>query len=88
MMIRQFVGIRSLSSARGGARQQLATDLANVGRELHKGKAEAYGLNPEERVQIPEGIKQPSAIWTDPVTGVEQVGHGVMDCGIPFGDDA
>jgi hypothetical protein len=25
----------------GGARQQLATDLANVGSELHEGKAEA-----------------------------------------------
>jgi hypothetical protein len=72
----------------GGARQQLATDLANVGSELHEGKTEAYGMTPEDRAQIPEGIKQPSAIWTDPVTGIQQVGFGVKDCGIPFGDDA
>jgi hypothetical protein len=31
----------------GGARQQLATDLANAGSELHEGKAEAYGLTPK-----------------------------------------
>jgi hypothetical protein len=31
----------------GGARQQLATDLANVGSELHEGKAEAYGMTPK-----------------------------------------
>jgi hypothetical protein len=53
----------------GGARQQLATNLANVGSELHEGKAEAYGLTSEHRAQISEGIKQPSAIWMDPVTG-------------------
>jgi hypothetical protein len=54
----------------GGAWQQLATDLANVGSELHEGKAEAYGLTPKDRAQIPEGIEQPSAVWTDPETGV------------------
>jgi hypothetical protein len=42
----------------GGARQQLATDLASVGSELHEGKA--YGMTPEDRAQIPEGIKQSS----------------------------
>jgi hypothetical protein len=47
------------------ARQQHATDLDNVGSELRDGKAEAYGLTPEGRAQIPYGIKQPSAIWTD-----------------------
>jgi hypothetical protein len=36
----------------GGARQQLATDLANVGSELHEGKAEAYGMTPEDRVRF------------------------------------
>jgi hypothetical protein len=70
----------------GGARQQLATDLANVGSELHEGKAEAYGMTPEDRAQIPEDIKQPSATWTDPVTGVQQVAFGIVDCGITFGD--
>jgi hypothetical protein len=45
----------------GGARQQLATDLTNIGSELHEGKAEAYGMTPEDRAQIPEGIKQSSA---------------------------
>jgi hypothetical protein len=72
----------------GCARQQFATDLANIGSELHEGKAEAYGMTPKDRAQIPEGIKQPSAIWTDPETGSRQVGHGFMDCRIPFGDDA
>jgi hypothetical protein len=71
----------------GGARQQPATDLANVGSELHEGKAEACGMTPEERAQIPEGIKQPSATWTDPVTGVQRVGFGIKDCGMPFGDE-
>jgi hypothetical protein len=42
----------SIFSVRG-ARQQLATDLANVGSELHEGKAEAYGLTLEDRAQIP-----------------------------------
>jgi hypothetical protein len=54
----------------GGARQKLTTDLANVGSELHEGKAEAYGMIPEDRAQSPEGIKQPFATWTDPVTGI------------------
>jgi hypothetical protein len=45
----------------GGARQRLATDLANVGSEFHEGKAEAYGMTPEDRAQIPVGVKQPSA---------------------------
>jgi hypothetical protein len=45
----------------GSARQQLATDLSNVGVE-HEGKGEAYGLTPEDRDQILENIKQPSAI--------------------------
>jgi hypothetical protein len=72
----------------GGARQQHATDLANVGSELHEGKAKAYGMTPEDRAQIPEGIKQPSATWTDPVTGIQQVGFGIVDCRIPLGDDA
>jgi hypothetical protein len=62
--------------------------LVNVGSELHERKAEAYGMTPEDRAQIPESIKQPSAIWTDSVTGAQQVGFGVMDHGIPFGDDA
>jgi phosphatidylethanolamine-binding protein (PEBP) family uncharacterized protein len=70
------------------ARQKLATDLANVGSELHESKAEANGLTSEVMAKISEGIKQPSAIWTDPVTEVEQIGFGVMDCGIPFGKDA
>jgi hypothetical protein len=56
-----------------GARQQLATDLANVGSELHEGKAEAYEMTPEDRAQIPEGIKQPSETWTDPVTGISKL---------------
>jgi hypothetical protein len=43
-------------------------------------------MTPDDRAQIPEGIKQPSATWTDPVTGVQQVGFGIKDCGIPFGD--
>jgi hypothetical protein len=72
----------------GGARQQLATDLANVGSELHEGKAEAYGMTPEDRAQIPEGIKQSSKTWTNPVTWIQQVGFGIVDCGIPLGDDA
>jgi hypothetical protein len=46
----------------GGARQQLATDLANVGSKIHEGKAEAYGMTPEDRARIPEGIKQSSKI--------------------------
>jgi hypothetical protein len=62
-----------------GARQQLAINLANVGSELHEGKAEAYGMTPEDRAQIPGDIKQPSAVWTDPETGVELVGYGIMD---------
>jgi hypothetical protein len=49
-----------------GVRQQLATDLANAGSKFHEGKTEAYGLTREDRAQIPEGIKQPSAVWTDP----------------------
>jgi hypothetical protein len=44
--------------------------IATVGSELHESKAEAYGMTPEDRAQIPEGIKQPSAIWPNPVTGV------------------
>jgi hypothetical protein len=44
-------------------------------------------MTPEDRAQIPEGIKQPSATWTDPVTGVQQVGFGIKDCRIPFGDN-
>jgi hypothetical protein len=44
-------------------------------------------MTPEDRAQIPEGIKQLSAIWTDPVTGFQQVDFGVKDCGIPFGDN-
>jgi hypothetical protein len=71
----------------GGARQQLATILANVGSELHEGEAEAYEAyewTPEDRAQIPEA----SAIWTDLVTGVQQMGFGIVDCGIPFGDGA
>jgi hypothetical protein len=72
----------------GGARQQLATYLANVGSELHEIKTEAYGLTPEDRAQIPEVIKQPSTIWTNPVAGVQLVGHGIVYCGISFGDDA
>jgi hypothetical protein len=83
-----FLGDTKTIFSEGGARQQLATDLTNVGSELHEGKAEAYGMTPEDRAQIPEGIKQPSAIWTDPVTGVKRVGFGIVDCGIPFGDDA
>jgi hypothetical protein len=82
MMIQRFLGTRGRSSARG-ARQQLATDPANFGSELHEGKAEAYGMTPEDRAQIPEA---PSATWTDPVTGVHQVGFDIVDCGIPFGD--
>jgi hypothetical protein len=42
---------------------------------------------PADRAQIPEGIKQHSAIWKDPVTGVQQVGFGVKDCGTPLGDN-
>jgi hypothetical protein len=44
-------------------------------------------MTPEDRAQIPEGIKQSSTTWTDPVTGVQQVGFGIVDCGISFGDD-
>jgi hypothetical protein len=44
-------------------------------------------MTPEDRAQIPEGIKQPSKTWTDPVTGIQQVGFGIVDCGIPFGDN-
>jgi hypothetical protein len=52
-------------------RQQLATDLANVGSELFEGKVEeTYGLTPKDKAQIPEGIKQPSAVWTDPEIGM------------------
>jgi hypothetical protein len=47
-----------------------------------------YGLTSNDRAQIPEGIKQPSTNWTDPVTGVELVGHGIVECGIPLCDDA
>jgi hypothetical protein len=43
-------------------------------------------MTPKDRAQIPEGIKQPSATWTDPVTGVQQVGFSIKDCGIPFSD--
>jgi hypothetical protein len=39
-------------------REGFATDLANVGSELHEGKAEMYGMTPEDRAQIPEGIKE------------------------------
>jgi hypothetical protein len=58
----------------GGARQQLSTDLANVGNELYEGKAEAYGMTPEDRAQIPEGIKQPSAIFDGPSDGGSAIG--------------
>jgi hypothetical protein len=34
------------------------------------------------------GIKQPFAVWTDPETGVELVGHGITVCGILMGDGA
>jgi hypothetical protein len=44
-------------------------------------------MTSEDRAQIPEDIKQPSATWTDPVTGVEQVSFDILDYGIPFGDD-
>jgi hypothetical protein len=44
-------------------------------------------MTPEDRAQIPEGITQPSKIWTDPVTGIQQIGFGVVDCGIPFVDN-
>jgi hypothetical protein len=37
----------------------------------------------EDKAQIPEGIKQPSATWTDPVTGIQQVGFGVKDLTTP-----
>jgi hypothetical protein len=86
MMIQHFLGMRRRSSTRGGARQQLATDLANVGSEL-RGQGGGARNDPEDRAQIPEGIKQLSATWTDPVTGVQQVGFGIVDCGIPFGDN-
>jgi hypothetical protein len=82
-----ILGYTETIFSEGGARQQLATDLANVGGELHEGKTEAYEMTPEDKAQIPEGIKQPSATWTDPVTRVQQVGFGIVDCGIPFGDD-
>jgi hypothetical protein len=82
-----ILGDKETIFSEGGARQQLATDLANVGSELHKGKAEAYGMTSTDRAQIPEGIKQPSATWTDPETGIQQVGFGVKDCGIPFCDN-
>ena len=72
----------------GGAREQLAKDLSEVGSELHTGKAEAYGLTPADRAQIPVAIKQPSKTWADPETGAIQEGYGIIDCGIPVGDDA
>jgi hypothetical protein len=42
----------------------------------------AYRSTPEDRTQIPEGIKQPSAVWTIPETGDEFVDYGIMNCGI------
>jgi hypothetical protein len=43
-------------------------------------------MTPEDRAQIPEDIQQPSATWTDPVTGIQQVAFGIVDCGILFSD--
>jgi hypothetical protein len=45
-------------------------------------------MTPEDRARIPEGIKQSSKTWTDSVTGAQQVGSGIVDCGTPLGDDA
>jgi hypothetical protein len=44
-------------------------------------------MTPEDRAQIPEGIRAAFRNLDGPSDGVQQVGFGIVDCGIPFDDN-
>jgi hypothetical protein len=81
-----LLGDKETIFSEGGARQQLATDLANVGSELHEGKAEAYGMT-QRQGSDPGGYQAAFRNLDGPSDGVQQVGFGIVDCGTPLGDD-